>query len=178
MAVELLMNPDTLAWDDFEQVDDVVDPDTGKKHSALTAFEWDWPTKPLVKKDGQFAFPDITLMVTPDCKVRRDSVVFKDKAKAAELLSHEQFHYDVAQVCGRVLVRHLEELRGKDAASLNAAADLLFQRHFVVRPRLIHRRYDLETNHGSQTHYQKQWKKLMEQTLANPKAATMAGYWL
>lgn len=178
MPVELLMNPDILAWDDFEQVDEVIDPETGTRHSALTRFEWDWPTKPLVKKDGQVAFPDITLMVTPDCQVRRDSVVFKDKTKAAELLSHEQFHYDVAHVCGRVLVKHLNELRGKDAASLNAAADILFNRHFLVRTKLIHHRYDLETNHGAEKNYQKHWKKVMEQTLANPDALTMAGYWL
>jgi hypothetical protein len=27
-------------------------------------------------------------------------------------------------------------------------------------------------------HYQKHWKKLMQQTLDNPKAITLAGYWL
>jgi len=178
MTVELLMNPDTLTWDDFLEQDEVVDPDSGKKVSARTAFEWDWPVKAKVTKDGQVAFPDLTLMITPDAAVWRDSAALKDKKQGDELLSHEQFHYDVAHVIGRVLVKHLEALRAKDATQLDAAADVLFNRHFIVRSKLIHGRYDLETKHGLDKHYQKHWKKLMQQTLDNPKAITLAGYWL
>jgi len=178
MTVELLMNPDTLTWDDFLEKDQVLDPDTGKRVSARTAFDWDWPPKAPVKKDGQVAFPDMVLMISPDAEVWKDSEARKDKKKAETLLAHEQFHYDVAHVIGRVLVKHLEALRAKDAAQLSAAADVLFNRHFMVRSKLIHRRYDLETNHGLDKHYQQHWKKLMKQTLENPKATMLAGYWL
>jgi hypothetical protein len=178
MTVELLMNPDTLTWDDFLEQDEVIDPDSGKKVSARTSFDWDWPAKPPAKKDGEVAFPDMVLMITPDAAVWKDSVVRKDKKKAEELLSHEQFHYDVAHVIGRVLVKHLEALRAKDAAQLSAAADVLFNRHFIVRSKLIHRRYDLETKHGLDQHYQKHWKKLMRETLARPDSTQMGGWWL
>lgn len=178
MAVELLMNPETLTWDDFLEKDQVVDPETGEKVSARTAFEWDWPAKPKVTKDGQVAFPDVTLMITPDCEVWKDSGALKDKKKGDDLLSHEQFHYDVAHVIARVVVRKLDALRAKDAAALDSAAWLLFQQHFIVRSRLIHRCYDKETKHGTNAHYQKAWKKLMKQALDNDKATHLAGWWL
>jgi hypothetical protein len=178
MAVELLMNPDTLTWDDFLEKDQVLDPDTGAKVSARTAFEWDWPDKPKVTKDGQMAFADNTLMITPDCEVWKDSGALKDKKKGDALLSHEQFHYDVAHVIGRVVVRKLEVLRAKDASALDSAAWLVFQQHFIVRSRLIHRRYDLETKHGTNAHYQNAWKKLMKQTLDNANATQIGGWWL
>lgn len=177
-GVELLMNPDTLTWDDFEQVDEVKDPETGERSSAFTSFEWDWPTKPLKKIGSEVAFPDITLMVTPACKVRKDSVVFKDKTKAKQLLSHEQLHYDVAHVCGRVLVHRLNQLHAKDAATLNAQAEVLFNLHFRVRPKLINRHYDRSTKHGMDAQHQRAWKEMMAATLADKNALMFRGYWL
>jgi hypothetical protein len=178
MTVTLLMNPETLTFDDFIEQDEVVDPDTGKKHSAVTRFDWDFPPVSPVKVDGKVAFPDMTLMISPDCTIMKGSVALSDKKKGEVLLSHEQLHYDVAHVIGRVLVKHLENLRADSASKLDAAADVLFNRHFMVRSKLIHRRYDLETDHGLNSHYQKHWKKVMAETLKNPKATQMAGYWL
>lgn len=178
MPVTLLMNPDTLAWDDFEQVDEVKDPRTGESLSAFTGFEWDWPTKNLRKDGDKVALPDVVLMITPDCKVRKDSVALKDKAKGDALLSHEQFHYDVAHVCARVLVHRLNQLRAKNEAALNAEVDLLFNLHLRVRPLLIHRHYDRSTNHGKEPNAQKRWKQMMATALADKNALMLAGYWL
>ena len=178
MAVVLLMNPETLAWDDFIEKDQVLDPDTGKQVSARVQFDWDWPDKPKVKKDGEVAFADNTLMITPDAEVWKDSGALKDKKKGDALLSHEQFHYDVAHVIGRVVVRKLEALRAKDAVSLDKAAWLVFQQHFIVRAGLIQRCYDKETKHGTEAHYQIAWKKLMKLALDNKKATHIAGWWL
>jgi hypothetical protein len=178
MTVSLLMNPDTLTLDDFIEQDQVVDPETGKKHSALTLFDFDFPPVKPVKVDGKLAFPDMTLMISPDCAIMKGSVALTDKKKGEALLSHEQLHYDVAHVIGRVLVKHLTDLRANSAAELDAAADVLFNRHFTVRGKLINRRYDLETDHGLNSHFQKHWKKVMGETLKNPKATQMAGYWL
>lgn len=179
MTVTLLMNPDTLAWDDFIQQDDKPrDPETGEEVSALTLFDWDWPALKTVKIGSQVGFPDATLMITPDAAIWKDSVALKDKAKGDALLSHEQLHYDVAHVIGRVVAKKLEALRAKDSAELETAAFALLEFHFRKRARLIHRQYDKETKHGTDDHYQKIWKTAMKQTLANKNALQIEGWWL
>lgn len=178
MAVTLLMNPEELTWDDFTRVDDLRDPETNKQISAFTAWEFDWLVMPPKVDGTHVMLTDEVLMVTPDCKVWKDSVALKDQQKGDALLSHEQFHYDVAHVCGRVLVHKLNQLRAKNASVLNAEIDLLFRLHFNVRPRLIHRHYDRSTNHGKDTNAQKRWKQMMAAALADKNALMLAGYWL
>ena len=56
------------------------------------------------------------LLITPKCRVWTGVV------QTATLLSHEQFHYDVAIVIARVLARKLNSLRASsDAASYTCA---------------------------------------------------------
>lgn len=179
MTVTLLMNPDSLAWDDFIQQDDKPkDPETGEESSALTLIEWDWPAQKTVKKGAEVGFGDGTLMITPDAAIWKDSEALKDKAKGDALLSHEQLHYDVARIIGRVVVKRLEELRAKDSDELDRLSDQLLRYHFRRRARLIHRMYDKETKHGTNADAQKKWKDLMKRTLANKNALMIGGFWL
>jgi hypothetical protein len=179
MTVFLLMNPDSLAWDDFIQQDDKPrDPDSGEEHSAMTSFDWDWPDAKSVRKGSQVGFSDNTLMVTPDARIWKDSEALKDKTKGDALLSHEQLHYDVAHAIGRVVVKKLEALRAKDSDTLDTEAFKLLEYHFRRRGKLIHRAYDKETKHGADAPNQKIWKDLMKQTLANKDALQIGGWWL
>lgn len=178
MGMTLVMKPSKLAWSNFQVVNDPI-LENGQKRSAKVDFTYEYPDYTPVRKDGKFALPDsITLTIEPDARIWKDSEARKDKAKAADLLTHEQFHYDVAHAIGRVVLMHMWKLRADSEALLKAGLDLLLTRHFETRAGLIQRRYDLETRHGQDKHYQRIWIRLMEQTLANPNATMIGGYWL
>jgi hypothetical protein len=173
MAISLVVKPTTLKWTDYTEQEKVVDPVDKTEQDAFTAFEWDLPASKPRRLDGKLALPDgLTLSITPVALVR------KGARKSDELLSHEQFHYDVGIVIARVVVKALERLTGRTIADLDAGSDLILNRHFVVRSGLIQRRYDLETRHGRNAGYQKAWKRLMRETLARPDSTQMGGWWL
>jgi len=173
MSVSLVVRPVTLTWANYTEKDKVVDPADNTEQAAFTAFDFDLPGGKTRAIDGEVALPDDQqLIITPVALIR------KDVRKSDELLSHEQFHYDVAIVIGRVVVSKLDRLRGRSAADLDVASDQLLTLHFQVRAGLIQRRYDLETHHGRNTHYQKAWKKLMRETMARPDSTQMGGWWL
>lgn len=173
MSISLVVKPVTLTWANYTERDKVVDPADKTEQDAYTAFEYDLPGGTTRRVDGELALPEsLALTITPIALIR------KGARKSDELLSHEQFHYDVATVIGRVVVKKLERLRGKTAADLDAGSDQILNLHFSVRAGLIQRRYDLETRHGRNTNYQKAWKKLMKETMARPDSTQMGGWWL
>lgn len=173
MSVSLVVKPVTLTWSNYTERDKVLDPADKTEQDAFTAFEWDLPGGKTRRVDDKLALPEnLELTITPIALIR------KGARKSDELLSHEQFHYDVAIIIGRVVVKALDVLRGSTAADLDAGSDQILNLHFVVRAGLIQRRYDLETRHGRNTHYQKAWKKLMKETLARPGSTQMGGWWL
>ncbi len=180
MTVIFLASPEQLAMDDFIQQDDPPkDPNTGEEVSLLTNFEWDWPAgKKPVKVGTMLAFPDMTLMINPDCAIWKESKALTDDKVAEEVLSHEQVHYDIARAIGRVVARKLEALRAKTVADLDNAADALLHYHFRRRGPLIHKTYDKETEHGKVKDNQAIWKQAIKTTLANKNALQIRGWWL
>jgi hypothetical protein len=84
----------------------------------------------------------------------------------------------VGIVCGRALARHLMRLRGANQADLRAQLISAVTLHFVTRAGLIQRRYDIDSRHGTNAHYQKIWKDRMTTVLANPNADQLGGFWL
>jgi hypothetical protein len=177
MGMTLVMNPAKLAWSHFQVVASPVMPN-GATSSAFTNFTWEYGSYTPVQTGGMFALPDLRLVIEPDCRIWKDSAARTDKAKGDALLSHEQFHYDLAHVIGRVVIVKMSKLRARTEAILKTELDVLLDFHFITRADLINRRYDLETNHGMNKHYQTHWKRLMDQTLLNPNALTLGGYWL
>jgi hypothetical protein len=173
MSISLVVNPTTLKWTDYTEQDKVIDPNDKTEQSAFTAFDWDLPPKTPRGLDGKLALADgLTLTITPIALVK------KGVKKSDELLSHEQFHYDVGIIIARVVVKVLEGLTGATISDLDTGTDLIMNRHFIVRSGLIQRRYDLETRHGNNAAYQKAWKKLMKETMARPNSTQMGGWWL
>jgi hypothetical protein len=173
MTVTVVIRPVSLSWKDYTEQDKIIDPADKTEQSAFTAFDWDFPAvKPVRLADGNVALPDLNLTLTPIALVK------KGITRSDELLSHEQFHYDVGQVISRVVKKKLEALSAKNATGLDVESDLIFQHHFVLRAGLIQRRYDKETRHGKEGMYQKSWKKLMQQTMNQPNATQIGGWWL
>jgi hypothetical protein len=163
-----------LSWANFTpSANRIVDPQDGTLVDAITGFRFTAPGPPPRQFNGQFAMADpIIIRISPDGQV------FTGVMQTPALLSHEQFHYDVGIVTGRALAHELMGLRTPNLAALKAAFQSAVQLHFSTRARLLQRRYDLETRHGTNAHYQKIWKDKMAVCLANPRSSQLGGFFL
>ena len=174
MTITVDANPVSLEWRHFRpSATRIVDPNDGTFVDAVTQFNFDLRDLPPRMVDGQFAMADPNVIrITPN------SQVFTGVLQTPALLSHEQFHYDVGIVIARAFARKLMRLRAVDQTALRTAIHSAVQLHFMTRARLIQRRYDMDTRHGTNAHYQTIWKNRMFSCLANPRSDQLGGFWL
>jgi len=172
MAITVFASPRKLSWLHFTPVPNRIrDPHDGSLQDALTQFDFFLPDRPPRQIDGQYALADpLTLLITPNARV------WTGVRQTDELLSHEQFHYDVGIVIARAAARHFMSLRARTVEELRQSFQQAARLHFVTRNRLIQRRYDLDTQHGQNAHYQRIWKRRMAACLANPRSDTLGGF--
>jgi len=171
MAITVEARPASLAWSDFTVLDTPnYDVNDGTSQGAVTQPNFALPDLPPRTVDGQLALADPnTITITPNARV------YKAIRQTPKLLSHEQFHYDVGIIAARALARDLTSLRAGDLDSLKTAAIAAARLHFVTRARPIQSKYDVDTNHGDNQHYQKIWKDRMAKCLADPNCTEING---
>jgi hypothetical protein len=174
MAITVVANPATLAWSNFTPVlTRILDPGDGTLVDALTRFNFNMDDRPPRTVAGQFALAEnLTITITPNAQV------WTGVSQTRKLLDHEQLHYDVGIVTGRGLARQLMALRAPTVQALGAAVREAARLHFVTRAGLLQRRYDLDTSHGANNHYQMIWKQRMAACLANPSSDQLGGFYL
>jgi hypothetical protein len=174
MAITVTATPASLTFANFTpSATQIVDPNDGTLVDALTRFNFNLPALPPRMVAGQFAMADPNVItITPNAQI------FTGVAQTPALLSHEQFHYDVGIVTARALARELMALRAPNLAALVTAAQNATRLHFTTRARLLQRRYDLDTRHGTNAHFQKIWKDRMTACLANPRSDQLGGFFL
>ncbi len=174
MAITVVANPANLTWANFRPSGSrIVDPNDGTLVDAVTRFNFNLPNRPPRAVAGQVAMADPNVItITPN------SQVFTGVVQTAALLSHEQFHYDVGVATARALARQFMRLRAPNQAALGIAVQNAAQLHFMTRARLLQRRYDLDTRHGTNAHYQRIWKNRMAACLAHPNSNQLGGFWL
>ena len=174
MAITVQAQPATLTWGNFvPQPTRPTDPNDGTLVDAFTAFNFNMPSRPPRTISGQFAMADPnTITITPNAQV------FANVAQTQNLLSHEQFHYDVGIVTARAFARHLMRLRTPTIADLRIAIANTTRLHMQTRAGLLQSRYDKDTRHGTNQHAQRIWKRRMAACLANPRSSHIGGFWL
>lgn len=174
MAITINATPMVLSWTDFTTVSHkITDPADGSLVDAFTSFDFNIPDLPPRSVNGTLKLADpMTITITPRAQV------WSGVAKTIALLAHEQFHYDVGIVTGRALARHLMRISGNDVASLRAALLKAVELHFTTRTGLLQRRYDLDTRHGANAHYQNIWKGRMSNCLSQPRSNQLGGFFL
>jgi hypothetical protein len=174
MAITVVATPATLTWADFTpSASQLVDPGDGTLVDALTRFDFNLPNLPPRHVGGQLAVADPNVItITPNAQV------FTGVAQTAALLAHEQFHYDVGIVTARGLARELMALRAPNLAALITAVQNASRLHFTTRAGLLQRRYDLDSRHGTNAHFQKIWKDRMTTCLAHPRSDQLGGFFL
>lgn len=174
MAITVSASPTALSWTNFTvSPSKILDPADGTLVDAYTSFGYTFPNSAPASTDGVFRFPDVyTITIKPKASV------WSGISQTAALLSHEQWHYDVATITGRALCRELARLRADSLSELRTKMNEAVELHFHTRAGILQKRYDIDTRHGTNAHYQKIWKDRMTKTLADPKADTMGGFWL
>jgi hypothetical protein len=173
MAITARRIPERLTWADYLLIPIVINPHDSTEQDAFTAFNFDIPEKPFRTVDGQLALAEtFEITITPYARAKMGG------SQTAELLAHEQFHYDAGFVVARVVARELMILRATDETELAAAAWNMVRLHFMFRAGLIQRRYDLDTRHGTVRYDQEVWFSRMSHCLADPASNQIGGFWL
>jgi hypothetical protein len=174
VAITVTANPATLAFSDFTPVPtQITDPGDGTLVDAVTRFDFDMPDLPPRTVNGVLAFADPNVItITPNAQI------FTGVRQTPALLSHEQFHYDVGIVVARALARELSVLRATNQGALGVLLRNASRLHLHTRAGLLQRRYDIDTQHGTNAFFQKIWKDRMTACLANPRADQLGGFFL
>ncbi len=174
MAITVQANPANLTWANFTVTPNkIVDPADNTLVDAYTTFNYTIQNLPGRNVDGKRAFADpLTITITPVASV------WSGVVQSAALLSHEQWHYDIGLATARVFAAELSRLRKATDAELVAARDTLVQLHFRTRAGLLQKRYDIDSRHGTNAHYQRVWKDRMTACLGNASSTQLGGFYL
>lgn len=174
MTITSFASPTTVTWDDFTVVSTrPTDPHDATAVDALTQYDFFMPRRPARRDGVMFALDDsLILLITPNCQV------WSGVLQTDALLNHERFHYEVGVVIAREAARHFDRLRASTEAALITALETARVLHFVTRNRLIQQRYDKDTHHGTNAHYQRIWTQRMTECLANSDANQIGGFFL
>jgi hypothetical protein len=165
MAITAIANPTRLQWSNFTA------------SSALPAGEdahinprFDVPNRPIRRVGTQFMLAEtFQITVTPVARVKPVA------AHTADLLAHEQGHYDIGLLAGRVLARDLQTLGASSPAALATALQQSFNQHTVTRLGPIQQRYDSDTQHGTNPQQQQRWNSLIRNALAMANCTQING---
>jgi hypothetical protein len=174
MAITVVANPVNLTWGNFTVVPSkIIDPGDGTEVDAYTAFNYNIPSLPPKAYGSRWGFADpMQITITPNAQV------WSGVTQTPALLSHEQWHYDVGYVTGRVLAKTLSRARKNTIPELIKVLQDAVQLHFIRRAGLLQSRYDRDTHHGTQAHYQRIRKDRMTGCLNDPNATQLGGFYL
>jgi hypothetical protein len=171
MGVEVKANPTALTWKHYKPAVHVKDPDDHTEIDAYTRFAYEIKNKPVRKVGDQFALADpveITISI-------KEAKVKTGAAQTADLLAHEQLHFDVGILVGRAAGRELNALREKDMRGLGASMNDVADLHFQTRAGAIQRKYDVETKHGKNGTMQKKWSDAMSKCMDDEACSEIIG---
>jgi hypothetical protein len=142
--------PRNLTWADFPEVASA--PDASDENAQIHA-EITQPTNVgVVHEHGQVRISSLTVNLSVD---RGDSWVVRS-AKADDLLSHEQGHFDITGMMGRDMGAEIMAARASSTGDLQTAVTAIIQRYRTLA-KTLNDRYDTETNHGRNREAQARW---------------------
>ncbi len=141
-----------LTWNDFK----------GKSSSDANSFG--------AESNCGFGFKTNTVRIFDKIKVKivntfdcKSSWVLPNNKNSAELLEHEQLHFDLSQIYTRQLRKKLAETKMNIFNFSKESKKTFNEIFFLYTERQS--QYDKETNHGNSTIEQEKWKKNIEKEL-------------
>ena len=155
MAITVAPNPVSLQWSNFRTVPSLPNED------AHIDINFNVPNRPFRRVNGQFMMAEtFQIGVSPDARVVRGA------SQTAELLAHEQGHYDLGVLVAWAMARDFMRLQAATPAALASAAGTCFNRHKNTLMRPIQQKYDRDTNHSRNRQQQQRWDRMIRQCLS------------
>src|SRR5258708_4292209 len=115
MAIKVVARPAKLQWSHFKAV--AVLP--GSDEEAQVAPETTLPQNLSIRKvKGKFKLPDFT--VTVALKLH-DTLIIRTAKKTADLLEHEQGHYELLILSARAMAADLEKIEADSPEELQSS---------------------------------------------------------
>jgi hypothetical protein len=163
MAIRVIPSPAQLAWSQFKEVDSI--PDGEDAHIDVN---FALGNRNFHHSIGKYSLAaDLTLTVSPIVKV------LKGANKTADLLAHEQGHYNIGILVGRAMARELEKLSSANPHTLAHEATAVFDRHRLTLMPAVQEDYDTATNHSLNASQQARWNGLITAALAAAVSDTL-----
>lgn len=183
MAIQVVAQPDKLAWSNYTKTDNRPVDDDGNPVDAFTNFAFDIPVIRVHTVGQQLGFDrrptgrvlgfntngSYTIKITPG-----RLQVWKKIQQTSDLLSHEQLHYDIGVIAARMLIADLATLQAPTPDDLRKAFVAAVDLHFKTRSKAVNHQYDADTDHGAKPQPQKNWKDAMKSCL-DGSASTIMG---
>jgi uncharacterized protein DUF922 len=147
--ISVVAEPPRLTWSDFQTVESLA----GSEDAHIGA-EISFP-RPLRMESvaGAYRLPAFTITVAPEPS---RSLVRRSAKGSAELLRHEQGHYDLVLLAARALARELATLTTSSATELSQRTQDCVSEH-TERAARLSQAYDRQTDHGRNTPAQARW---------------------
>lgn len=174
MASKLVGLFKTLTWADFTGT-----PPAGSSHLAFTSATFSLPAVTAVKDaaSGMRVLNDnITITVTFDAGKswkKMAEINAKKLRTPAQILKHEQGHYDIVALIARDLFIDLMQLKGKvyaDQAALNVDVAPILTKYNGTAQKIINK-YDssTESDHGENGAGQTKWDGFIKSAFTTPR---------
>ena len=91
----------------------------------------------------------------------------KSEKKSADLLKHEQLHFDIAELFARRLKKRLDKAPFTTDNYQRLTDDIFAE--VLNEMDVIHNRYDHETRHGIELKIQHKWSTMIERKLGSSR---------
>ncbi len=163
MSITVVPTPVTLGWDNFSPVRAL-----SNNEDAHIDPGYEVQNRPIRRVGNQYMLAEtLELRVHPRARVLRTA------NQTADLLAHEQGHYDLGILAGRALARDLATISASTPAALKHALDAAFDLHTRTRLGPIQQAYDHDTNHSQNVQEQQRWAGLISTALAAATATAI-----
>ena len=163
MPISVVPNPVTLAWSNFSPARSLPNHEDAHIDPAF-----DLQNRPIRRVGSQYMLAE-----TAELRVHPRARVLRTANQTADLLAHEQGHYDIGILAARVLARALETLSASSPATLKTLATDAFTLHTITRLGPIQVAYDTDTNHSRNAQEQQRWDGLISAALASGNASQL-----
>jgi hypothetical protein len=163
MGIRVIPSPMQLAWSLFREVDAIPDGE-----DAHTDINFTLGNRNFQHANGQYKLAaDLTLTVSPIVRV------LKGANQTADLLAHEQGHYNIGILVGRAMARELEKLSSPHPQTLASEASKVFDKHRLTLMPVVQHDYDTATDHSLERTQQARWDGLIAAGMAAPVCDTL-----
>lgn len=154
--------PRALAWDEFRELDarptDAEGDENAQIHSDVNQPE----RVSVVREGGQRRVSSLTVTISI---ISGDTWVVRS-SKTAELLSHEQGHYDLTGLSGREMGNEILAARAGTLEDLQRQVTAIIERA-RARAQTWNARYDTETGGGRNRDAQRRWDERIRSCITN-----------